>query len=179
MRRAIAATLTVSAALLLAACSAGDSTTTPSAISGSGAAASSAPARDAAAQMTASSAFAAIGKSVPTARLTETYTAANDPNSLLGRPGEYTSKISFSDSRVPSRDTSGLQAGDVQYGGIIEVFASTSDAQTRFKYVESITKAMAAFAEYDYLHGTALIRVSHYLTPDQAKAYDTAAANLG
>lgn len=35
---------------------------------------------------------------------------------------------------------------------------------------------MAALAEYDY--DTAIIRVSHYLTPAQAGEYETAAKNL-
>lgn len=34
-------------------------------------------------------------------------------------------------------------------------------------------------AEYDFVSGTVLIRVSHYLTPTQAADYKAAAAALG
>jgi hypothetical protein len=38
---------------------------------------------------------------------------------------------------------------------------------------------MPALSEYDYVQGTTLVRVSHYLTPKQAGDYKMAAANLG
>ena len=33
--------------------------------------------------------------------------------------------------------------------------------------------------EYDFVHGNVLVRVSHYLTPEQAAGYDKAAATFG
>lgn len=37
---------------------------------------------------------------------------------------------------------------------------------------------MSALAEYDYVHDTVLVRVSHYLTPDQAAEYKAAVDTL-
>ncbi|MFJ5901556.1 hypothetical protein ACIQFZ_40810 [Streptomyces sp. NPDC093064] len=62
----------------------------------------------------------------------------------------------------------------MERGGAIEVFADPADAQARAKYIESVTKSMSTLAEYDYVHGTILVRVSHYLTPKQAAEYKAA-----
>lgn len=101
------------------------------------------------------------------------YTAANDPNNLLGRPGQYISKDNFKDTRISSSDTGvNISVGD---GGAVETFASSSDAQKRFAYLQSLsTSGNALFAEYEYLDGAAILRLSSQLTPDEAKAYETA-----
>ncbi|MFE9601990.1 hypothetical protein [Streptomyces hokutonensis] len=98
-------------------------------------------------------------------------TAANDPNHLLGRPGQYTSKVTFTDSRIKAADVEGTDKGDVERGGAIEVFGDPSGAQARAKYIQTIAKSLPAVAEYDYVRGPVLVRVSHYLTPTQAAAY--------
>ncbi|MGW4567978.1 hypothetical protein ACWEN3_38245 [Streptomyces sp. NPDC004561] len=131
------------------------------------------------AAVTAAQALDTLRKAVPTARFTGTVTAANDQNHLLGRPGQYTSKVTFSDSRIGASDTEGLDQGDVGRGGAVEVFASAGDAARRMTYIQSITKSVPAFAEYDYRHDTVLVRVSHILTPSQAVAYKKAANTLG
>ncbi|MFD8394921.1 hypothetical protein ACFV2N_38470 [Streptomyces sp. NPDC059680] len=128
--------------------------------------------------LTAQSAFQKIAASVSSAKLSGTVTADDDPNHLLGRPGQYTSKVTFSDSRIKAADVEGTKAGDVDRGGAVEVFADPADAATRAKYIQAVTKSMPALAEYDYVHGTVLVRVSHYLTPAQAAAYKTAADGL-
>lgn len=126
----------------------------------------------------AGAAFAQISKKVSSAKLSGTVTAENDPNHLLGRPNQYTSKITFEDSRVSPADVSGTEKGDVDRGGSIEVFGSPTDAEARAKYIQAVTKSMSALAEYDYVHGKVLVRVSHYLTPKQAAAYKSAANEL-
>ncbi|WP_030172692.1 hypothetical protein [Streptomyces sp. NRRL S-813] len=126
----------------------------------------------------AGTAFAQISGKVSSAKLSGTVTAENDPNHLLGRPNQYTSKITFEDSRVSPTDVSGSEKGDVDRGGAIEVFGSPSDAKARADYIQTATKSMPALAEYDYVHGKVLVRVSHYLTPKQAAAYKTAADGL-
>lgn len=128
--------------------------------------------------LTAQTAFAKVSTLVSTARLSGTVTADNDPNHLLGRPNQYTSKITFDDTRISAGDVSGTDKGDVERGGAIEVFGSPADAQARAQYIQSVTKAMPMLAEYDYVHGAALVRVSHYLTPKQAADYKAAADNL-
>lgn len=98
-----------------------------------------------------------------------TFTADNDQNKLLGRPGQYTGKVNWNDMRIQTSDTGpDISASD---GGSIETFATADDATRRFTYVSNIAKTGGPFAEYDYVDGTALLRVSGQLTPAQAKAY--------
>jgi len=120
-----------------------------------------------------------IAAKVPTAKQSGTVTAANEPNHLLGRPGQYTSKVTFTDSRIKTSEVTDSSKGSVDVGGAIEVFASPADAAARAKYIQTVTKSMSALAEYDYVHGNVLVRVSHYLTPAQAAGYKSAAASLG
>jgi hypothetical protein len=68
------------------------------------------------------------------------YTSATDPNSLLGRPDEYTSKVNW-----------GPNLGDS-----IEVFADRAGAEAREQYVSSFRPSFGD--GYDYLAGTALLR---------------------
>ncbi|MDD1059393.1 hypothetical protein NMG29_14440 [Streptomyces cocklensis] len=128
---------------------------------------------------TAVSAWNAIHAEVPTSSFNRTVTAANDSNHLLGRPHQYTSAIKFKDRRVKGDDIVATDQYDVSWGGGIEVFDSNDDAKARAKYIQAVTKSMPMFAEYDYVHGPVVIRVSHYLTPTQAAEYDKAAATLG
>lgn len=166
------------AAVLLATLAACGSSSSGS--SDSGNKASNAGAAPAASKpLDAGTAFTKLAAKVSTAKLSETVTAATDGNHLLGRPGQYTSKIDFEDTRIKASDVQGVEKGDVTRGGSIEAFANAADAQTRAKYVEAVTKSMPALNEYDYVHGTVLVRVSHLLTPDQAAAYKTAADSLG
>jgi hypothetical protein len=96
------------------------------------------------------------------------YTASTDPNKLLGRPGQYTSKVNFNDTRL------GFKADyAVDGGGSVEVFANVQDAQRRYKFMVALAKS-PLFAEYDYLQGVILLRLSHDLTPTQARQYLTA-----
>lgn len=158
-------------------------TTTALLLAGLAACGSPKPAADAKADsaskpLTASSAFAKVSATVSTAKLSGTVTAENDPNHLLGRPNQYTSKVTFADSRIKASDVSGTDKGDVERGGAVEVFGSEADAQARAKYIQAVMKSLPALAEYDYVHGSALVRVSHYLTPTQAAGYKSAADGL-
>jgi hypothetical protein len=120
----------------------------------------------------------AISQKVPTAKLTVVYTAATDRNHLLGRPGGYTSKSSFADSRIAPADVQGFTPGDVELGGSVEMYADASAAQARMSYIQAIAKGNPAFGEYDYAAGPALIRVSRLLAPDQAASYQAAAQQI-
>lgn len=100
------------------------------------------------------------------------FTAENDPNHLLGRPGQYTSKVAWRDSRVPLQ-TSEWQH-EVSDGGGIEVCATLEEATRRFTSVEEISQSSPLFAEYDYQAGQAILRISKVLTPAQAEAYHKA-----
>lgn len=129
--------------------------------------------------LNASQVMAKLAQLVPQAKQTVVVTAANDGNHLLGRPNEYTSKVDFSDSRIPASDGQGDDPGDVDFGGSIEVFPSPALAAARVKYIQAVTASVPMFSEYDYQAGDAVIRVSHYLTPAQAADYQKAVKTLG
>ena len=103
------------------------------------------------------------------------YTAATDPNHLLGRPGGYLSKAGFADTRIDPKDAKDDSQGAVDLGGDIEVFAAAAGANARADYIR---KAMAAMpmlgTQYEYVSGPVLLRLSQVLTPDQAAAYKKA-----
>ncbi len=101
-----------------------------------------------------------------------TYTADKDVNKLLGRPGQYVGKLNFKDTRITSTERGiGISVRD---GGSIEIFATVADAQNRFTYIQAISKSSPLFAEYEYLDGLVILRISSQLTPVQAKAYEAA-----
>jgi len=104
------------------------------------------------------------------------YTAKTDPNDLLGRPDQYTSKVMFKDTRLKPDPIS--KKFDVQNGGSIEVFKDEDDARARAKYLKELTKSFSPFAEYSYREGTVLLRLSHRLTPKQATEYEDALKDL-
>jgi hypothetical protein len=97
------------------------------------------------------------------------YTAASDPNHLLGRPGQYVSKVNFRDARL--RPVRGF---DTEGGGSVETFKTRTDAQNRYRYVHAITTSSSLFAEYEYLDGTVFLRLSKVFTPRQAGGYKRA-----
>lgn len=102
------------------------------------------------------------------------YTAATDPNNLLGRPGGYTSKADFIDDRAkPKLDD------EVQNGGSVEVYADPVDAEERAEFIADTLDKMKIFGtEYHYLKGGTLLRVSGALTPEQAAEYEAALKTL-
>nr|BBH87841.1 hypothetical protein KTC_25920 [Thermosporothrix sp. COM3] len=103
-----------------------------------------------------------------------TYTEENDPNKLLGRPGQYTSKVNFKDTSLEATTNSGAEIS-IDEGGSIEVFENEQTAQKRFQYLQALSQSGSAlFAEYEYIHGSVILRVSKTFTPTQAKAYDEA-----
>jgi hypothetical protein len=95
---------------------------------------------------------------------TVVHTPESDPNKLLGRPGQYTGKINWTDTR-----TGAAAQGDAT----IELFADRQTLDARKAYVEPFTKT-SLFAQYLYAHPTrlALMRLPHELTPEQAKQYE-------
>lgn len=173
--RKTAIAITVAALAALTACS--SSSSKPD-TSQSSPAAKGAPAEDAPAPLTAEAAFAKLAERVPSAKLGTVFTESSDPNKLLGRPGQYLSKASFTDNRIGADDASGLDEADTLRGGGIEVFETAEGAKKRAESIQRITEGMPALAEYHYVNGPVLVRVSHYLTPSQAADYEKAAASL-
>jgi hypothetical protein len=76
------------------------------------------------------------------------HTSASDPNSLLGRPGEYTSKTEWEDLRYPLGD----DAADCG----VEVFPNASLAKKRAAYIQSLMGGLLG-TEHDYLAGPVLL----------------------
>ncbi len=90
-------------------------------------------------------------------------TEETDSNELLGRPGQYTSKVEF-------YDISGNAGSSDKC--VIEVFASSKDAKTRFEYVKSLSESIAMLAEYDYLNDTVILRIDNSVSPANAQKYE-------
>jgi hypothetical protein len=123
----------------------------------------------------AASIVKSLAGKVSSAQPSVVFNASNDPNHLLGRSNGYRSKASWLDSRVNKDDTMGSDPGDTELGGSVEVFTSSGGAKDRRDYIQRIEKALpAGGAEYDYIRGGAVVRVSGLLTPDQAKEYQVA-----
>jgi ABC-type Fe3+-hydroxamate transport system substrate-binding protein len=166
------------AGALLSGCSSTGSSDTASSASSKSTSSETAASVEKSDVLTAQQAVAALEKSIPELRLVREYTEANDPNHLLGRPGGYTGKAAFSDSRVASADVEGLDKDAVERGGSVEVFKTAEEAKARAKYIETIAKSMPGATEYHYIAGGILVRVSNLLTPTQAKDYEAGAESL-
>ena len=65
------------------------------------------------------------------------YTAATDPNHLLGRAGGYTSKVQFSDPRAMA---AGGRSTDTSAGGSVEVCPDHDGAMRRALYIQRATR---------------------------------------
>ena len=169
MRHTRTATLVVAGLLALTACSGSDDT------SSSTEAGQSAADSKQAAPVDAKQVIASLAEKISSAKPATVYTAATDPNNLLGRPGGYTSKADFTDDRAkPKLDD------EVQNGGSVEVFDDPAAAEDRAKSIADILKAAKIFGtEYHYVNGGVLLRVSGALTPDQAAEYEAALKTLG
>jgi hypothetical protein len=102
------------------------------------------------------------------------YTAADDPNHLLGRPGQYISKTEFADTRIH-----GQTANSIASGGSVEVFPTANEATAWARYIQRIVQAAPVLGvEYDYVVGGMLLRLSGQLTPKEASEYASALAKI-
>lgn len=119
-------------------------------------------------QMTASEIVLALQDAgLPIDNIIE-YTAETDPNESLGRPGSYTQKVNFADTRLDQYDSSDPQ------GGTVEVFENKEDATNRREYVEEISETMPVIGYYCYQVDNVLLRVQYNLTPTEAAEYEAA-----
>lgn len=102
------------------------------------------------------------------------FDASTDPAHLLGRPGYYTGKAAFGDTRVKkSHDPSDFGAG-----GGVELFADAGQAKRRVDFMRSLATSSAAFDEYNYRRGRVYLRISTELAPAQAHQYEVALNEL-
>ncbi|SEM93469.1 hypothetical protein SAMN05192583_1576 [Sphingomonas gellani] len=95
-------------------------------------------------------------------------TTQTDPDHLLGQPGEYSSKASFSDATQPKAGQS-----------IIEVFATPADAMKRAEVVTSGAKDPAVVTQYQAVSGKVYLRLNEALPAAEANRYLKAFVALG
>jgi sulfur transfer complex TusBCD TusB component (DsrH family) len=88
-------------------------------------------------------------------------TAENDPNKFLGRPNQYTEKITWKDNR----------SKDSQVDCSVELFANKEDATARKAYIEGIIKSMPILTQYIIQKDNVLLRIDGVLTPAESKEY--------
>ncbi|MGW4897355.1 hypothetical protein ACWEQL_34630 [Kitasatospora sp. NPDC004240] len=181
-------TLPLSTGLLLALTSCGSTTTPPTAVAtpppatipaNAPAAATGTTARPPAPAVDA----AAVTKKLTAAglpvKLTVVYDATSDPNGKLGKPRQYISKTAFDDTRVSGLDKATADAtkgrrDSLVYGGTVEVFATAEDAQGWAEYIDKSQQAMGTLMIPDHIlrKGPVVVRLSHLLTAEQARAYE-------
>ena len=88
------------------------------------------------------------------------FNEGNDPNESLGRPGKYTGKASWVDTRVDN------------CAGTVEVFRNLDSLKNRKEYLLEIYEKMPFLAQYILVYENALIRFDLELLPSQAKDYE-------
>jgi len=94
-----------------------------------------------------------------------------DPDGLLGRPGQYTQRVAFD---IPGGDASAA-VGEMDRGGVIELWPSPADAQGRADGIRSVLKNGGMLAsEHDYVHGSVLVRITGKVLPSIAESFQAA-----
>jgi hypothetical protein len=111
---------------------------------------------------------------------TRCYTQADDPNSLLGRPGQYVDRCAWHDRRIhdPFPQVTEADGPPTAIGGSIELFAGHADAAEREQYLADFGELTPEWHWIlpDERSGIVLLRVSKGLTRAQAGAYRDALA---
>ena len=85
-----------------------------------------------------------------------TYTEETDLNNLLGRQGQYFSKVTFEDKRIEQTnlnlDPDYFTEEDINdpTGGTIEIFNNKEDLRKRADYLKTITSSMSILVEYSF-----------------------------
>lgn len=100
-------------------------------------------------------------------------TPASDSNRLMGRPGQYTSKVFFADSRYLETD---MTLGPAEHS--IEAFTTVADAKRRADYITRISLASPMFLQYVYHSGRYVLRLNRVVEPADADAYRAALVSL-
>lgn len=130
------------------------------------------------APLTARAVILGLKADTPSISVSVVYTAATDPNHELGRPGGYTSKAAFVDSRINPSSVSDSSTGSVALGGGVEVFPSNKEAMQRAHYIQTVTSGVPALTEYDYVAGGVVLRLSSSYTPAEAQLFATSLSSV-
>lgn len=123
------------------------------------------------------------------------YTAEDDPNEMLGRPGGYIAKVDFilpevqqkkideatafydeigtemTPEEIEAEVTEEQSGFGVENGGSIELFKTPKEAKQRMEYVSSVAPSVGVH-EYGFAVDNVYLRVSESLTPDEAAKYE-------
>ena len=91
-------------------------------------------------------------------------TVANDKDNLIGRPNQYTEKITWNDNRAQHSKTVSS----------IEVFKTTKNATTRKIYLEKAMKSSPSLIQYIEQKNNMLLRIEGNLKPVEAAGYTKA-----
>jgi len=96
-------------------------------------------------------------------------TENNDPNDKIGRPNGYTSAAVLYEKSVSCSELG------ASCGATLEVWASESQTKARAAFIQkALTDMPALGTEYDYIRGSALLRVSGEVKPSVATKYNAA-----
>lgn len=112
----------------------------------------------------------------------KTYNEKNDPNQLLGRPNQYSSKSNWNDKRdaenVKFQNDEGYQkiiskdSPNDSRECTVEVFKTKADMEKMKQYLENLP--VMPLKQYMYNSDKAITRITFALTPKQAKKYEKA-----
>lgn len=99
------------------------------------------------------------------------YDKDTDPNSYLGKPGEYIAKVNFEDPRTLSL-LQDVESDDYIPINTIELFNTSEDAKKRYDYLCDLEdESQNILISYKYLHENLLLRVGYSLASYEASAY--------
>lgn len=102
-------------------------------------------------------------------------TEDNDTNDLIGRPGQYDQASFVGDTRLGCEKADDYNDLDTACGVKIERWADGDAAQARAEDIQTKLKDYGLGAEYDYVIGRLLLRLSGDYKPSQAEAIQAAA----
>ena len=91
-----------------------------------------------------------------------------------GSAQRYTSKIAFADSRIPKTDTEGTQKYAIERAVRSRCFRTRTWRRAAPSTSRASLRTAGWAAEYDYVHGPVLVRVTGNLSPSKARDYEVA-----
>jgi uncharacterized protein YxeA len=120
-------------------------------------------------QVDLSTVMASLKQKFPTITQTYIYSASQDPNNELGKPGGYyIAGAEFYDTKTNTPPDGSAFGADS--GGAIEVYANTSDAAKRASYLEGFQSDPTLNPGAVKQDGVYVIRASQYYTAAQQNA---------
>jgi hypothetical protein len=114
----------------------------------------------------------AMQKSLPDVVDTVVMTENNDVNNLIGRPGQYDAGVFLASKAMGC--TSDYNELDTACGAKLERWPTPAAAKARMKDIQKKLRTYGLGAEWDYLGGRVLLRVSGDIKPSLATKYETA-----